>query len=139
MVNIWVCLVFFTQTLYSLGLLFLYILLFYLFFIFLYLFVFLFLSRGASASSYEPPSYYANGFGSRASNNFLYSTSSLSRMLSRSPEWAGVSQKEKEKLGLTLKDDGEFWWVLFASFFTTSHMSILAFMRHLSHFRISSN
>ena len=32
-------------------------------------------------------------------------------MLSRSPEWAGVSQKEKEKLGLTLKDDGEFWWV----------------------------
>ena len=78
----------------------------------LFYFPSIFVSRRASSalSSAEPPSYYSNGFGSR-SNNFVYSTSSLSRMLSRSPEWAGVSQKEKDKLGLTLKDDGEFWLV----------------------------
>lgn len=42
----------------------------------------------------------------------------------KSPEWAGVSQKEKEKLGLTLKDDGEFW-MPFDDFLTQfSEMSI---------------
>lgn len=45
-------------------------------------------------------------------------------MLSRSPEWAGVSQKEKERLGLSLKDDGEFW-MPFDDFLTQfSEMSI---------------
>ena len=45
-------------------------------------------------------------------------------MLSRSPEWAGISSKEKEKLGLTLKDDGEFW-MPFDDFLTQfSEMSI---------------
>lgn len=33
----------------------------------------------------------------------------LTRMLSRSPEWNNISEKEREKLGLTFNDDGEFW------------------------------
>ena len=40
---------------------------------------------------------------------YLYSCSSLTRLLSRSPEWANISEKEREKLGLTFNDDGEFW------------------------------
>jgi hypothetical protein len=79
--------------------------------IFLFLFFILFFSRGLDfgGASSSPPSYDSlNGCGSRY-NNGLYNTSSLSRMLSRSPEWANVSEKDKEKLGLTLKDDGEFW------------------------------
>jgi hypothetical protein len=32
---------------------------------------------------------------------YLYSCSSLTRLLSRSPEWANISDKEREKLGLT--------------------------------------
>ena len=27
----------------------------------------------------------------------------------RSPEWNKVTQAEREKLGLTFEDDGEFW------------------------------
>ena len=64
----------------------------------------------------SPPSYYSstcNGYGSNNSNfrenNFNYSTSSLPRMLSRSPEWTQIPNKEKDRLGLTVKDDGEFW------------------------------
>ena len=40
---------------------------------------------------------------------YLYSCSSLTRLLSRSPEWTNISEKEREKLGLTFNDDGEFW------------------------------
>ena len=40
---------------------------------------------------------------------YLYSCSSLTRLLSRSPEWANISEKQREKLGLTFNDDGEFW------------------------------
>ena len=41
---------------------------------------------------------------------YLYSCSSLTRLLSRSPEWANISEKQREKLGLTFNDDGEFWY-----------------------------
>ena len=30
-------------------------------------------------------------------------------MIGRTPEWLEIPDKEKEKLGLTVKDDGEFW------------------------------
>ena len=40
---------------------------------------------------------------------YMYSQSSLTRLLSRSPEWTSISDKEKEKLGLSFDDDGEFW------------------------------
>ena len=40
---------------------------------------------------------------------YLYSSCSLTRLLSRSPEWTNISDKEKEKLGLTFEDDGDFW------------------------------
>ena len=62
---------------------------------------------------------YGKGKSGTSSNNkcprdsitqaYLYSCSSLTRLLSRSPEWANISEKEREKLGLTFNDDGEFW------------------------------
>ncbi|XP_076054857.1 calpain-5-like isoform X2 [Oratosquilla oratoria] len=42
-------------------------------------------------------------------NGCVYSTSQLTKMYSRSPEWSKVSVAEREKLGLTFEDDGEFW------------------------------
>ena len=41
--------------------------------------------------------------------DFLYTCLSLTRLLSRSPEWANISEGQREKLGLTFSDDGEFW------------------------------
>ena len=41
----------------------------------------------------------------------LYSTSELTRLSSRSPEWKMITEKEREKLGLVTEDDGEFWYV----------------------------
>ena len=41
--------------------------------------------------------------------DFLYTCLSLTRLLSRSPEWANISESQREKLGLTFSDDGEFW------------------------------
>ena len=43
---------------------------------------------------------------------FVYSPEQLLRMNSRSPEWTKISNHEKEKLGLTFEDDGEFWYIL---------------------------
>ena len=43
--------------------------------------------------------------------DFLYTCLSLTRLLSRSPEWANISEGQREKLGLTFSDDGEFWLV----------------------------
>ncbi|XP_037777127.1 calpain-5-like isoform X1 [Penaeus monodon] len=42
-------------------------------------------------------------------SGFVYTTSELTKMYSRSPEWSKVSASEREKLGLTFEDDGEFW------------------------------
>ncbi|KAK8746452.1 hypothetical protein OTU49_017024 [Cherax quadricarinatus] len=42
-------------------------------------------------------------------SGFVYTTSQLTKMYSRSPEWSKVSASEREKLGLTFEDDGEFW------------------------------
>ena len=78
---------------------------------------------GPSApSAPSPPCYYANGFANRDLQ--LYSTSSLSRMLTRSTEWSRISNKEKEKLGLSLQDDGEFWMPLDDFLVQFSEMSI---------------
>ena len=35
----------------------------------------------------------------------------------RSPEWANITEKERERLGLTFDDDGEFWFVVILSHF----------------------
>ena len=77
------------------------------FFVYIFSAVCLHISRATSL----PPSYYSscNGYGGASSNNFNFSTNSLPRMLSRSPEWNQIPNKEKDKLGLTVKDDGEFW------------------------------
>jgi len=40
---------------------------------------------------------------------YSYSTKQLLHLDSRSPEWNIISKSEKEKLGLTVEDDGEFW------------------------------
>ncbi|XP_064113939.1 calpain-5-like isoform X2 [Macrobrachium nipponense] len=48
---------------------------------------------------------FSDGKGS----GFVYTTSQLTKMYSRSPEWSKVSASEREKLGLTFEDDGEFW------------------------------
>ncbi|XP_064113941.1 calpain-5-like isoform X4 [Macrobrachium nipponense] len=45
----------------------------------------------------------------RKGSGFVYTTSQLTKMYSRSPEWSKVSASEREKLGLTFEDDGEFW------------------------------
>jgi hypothetical protein len=42
-------------------------------------------------------------------NSFAYSPEQLLRITSRSPEWTKISNHEKDKLGLTFEDDGEFW------------------------------
>ncbi len=46
---------------------------------------------------------------SGAARNFWYRCLVLNRLLSRSPEWTNITEKEREKLGLTFNDDGEFW------------------------------
>ena len=46
---------------------------------------------------------------SSAARDYLYDCLALTRLLSRSPEWSNISEKEREKLGLTFNDDGEFW------------------------------
>jgi hypothetical protein len=33
-------------------------------------------------------------------------------LLFRSPEWNSISDRERQRLGLTFQDDGEFWSVL---------------------------
>ena len=43
---------------------------------------------------------------------------------SRSPEWRFIPESEKEELGLTFDDDGEFW-MSFKDF--TSHFDRLVF------------
>ncbi|CAL8072205.1 unnamed protein product [Orchesella dallaii] len=42
-------------------------------------------------------------------NEFAYTQEQLLNMNSRSPEWVKIPKSEKEKLGLTFEDDGEFW------------------------------
>ncbi|XP_037074982.1 calpain-5-like isoform X2 [Pollicipes pollicipes] len=44
-----------------------------------------------------------------AGHDYVYPTQSLSHMLSRSPEWSKISDSEREKIGLTFDNDGEFW------------------------------
>ena len=40
---------------------------------------------------------------------YAFPTSELIRLHSRSPEWQRISSAEREKLGLTFEEDGEFW------------------------------
>ena len=40
---------------------------------------------------------------------FAYTSEHLLQLNSRSVEWTKISKSEKEKLGLTFEDDGEFW------------------------------
>lgn len=40
---------------------------------------------------------------------YVYSAGELTRLHSRSPEWSRISSSERERLGLTFEEDGEFW------------------------------
>jgi len=62
-------------------------------------------STSTVSASAEKNSYTEHGL----RNGFAYSTEHLLRLNSRSPEWAKISKSEKDKLGLTFEDDGEFW------------------------------
>ncbi|XP_069692223.1 calpain-5-like isoform X2 [Periplaneta americana] len=44
--------------------------------------------------------------------DYAYSTSQLTRLLSRNPEWSKIKDTERERLGLTLDQEGEFWMPL---------------------------
>lgn len=50
--------------------------------------------------------------GSSSSSEFAYTVEQCLQFNSRSPEWTRISKSEKEKLGLTFEDDGEFWYVI---------------------------
>ena len=39
----------------------------------------------------------------------LYSARSLTVLLSRSPEWRSITARDRDKLGLVTRDQGEFW------------------------------
>ena len=39
----------------------------------------------------------------------LYSALALTSLLSRSPEWRSITARDREKLGLETRDQGEFW------------------------------
>ena len=39
----------------------------------------------------------------------LYSARNLTSLLSRSPEWRSITARDREKLGLVTRDQGEFW------------------------------
>jgi len=46
---------------------------------------------------------------SAVQNDYAYSTSQLTRLLSKNPEWSRIKDTERERLGLTLDHEGEFW------------------------------
>ena len=39
----------------------------------------------------------------------LYTARVLTSLLSRSPEWRSITARDREKLGLVTRDQGEFW------------------------------
>ncbi|XP_050718946.1 calpain-5-like isoform X2 [Eriocheir sinensis] len=67
-------------------------------------------------------------------SEFVYSTSQLTKMYSRSPEWSKVSASERQKLGLTFEDDGEFWMTFedFLEHFTDLSICFLINTKFLS-------
>ena len=66
-------------------------------------------SSTSNPNSNPTPAEKTISFESSHKNSFAYSTEQLLRMNSRSPEWTKISKSEKDKLGLTFEDDGEFW------------------------------
>jgi hypothetical protein len=44
-------------------------------------------------------------------NGYAYSTSHLTRLCSKNQEWSRIKDTERERLGLTLDHDGEFWYI----------------------------
>ncbi|XP_063244586.1 calpain-5-like isoform X2 [Bacillus rossius redtenbacheri] len=54
------------------------------------------------------------------SGEYAFSTSELSKLLSTNPEWAKVKDSQRERIGLTFNEEGEFWMPLedFVSHFT---------------------
>ncbi len=61
------------------------------------------ISPGAPSSS--------NNIKKVSKSHYAYTQEQLLNMNSRSPEWMKIPKSEKEKLGLTFEDDGEFWLV----------------------------
>lgn len=43
------------------------------------------------------------------SEEYAYSASQLTRLLSKNPAWAKVRESERGRIGLTVEHDGEFW------------------------------
>lgn len=54
-------------------------------------------------------------------SHYAYTQEQLLNMNSRSPEWMKIPKSEKEKLGLTFEDDGEFWLACNEHLNKTSH------------------
>ncbi|XP_049803377.1 calpain-5-like [Schistocerca nitens] len=48
----------------------------------------------------------------RSNKEYAYTTSQLTRLLSSSPEWSKVRESERERMGLTLDYETEFWMPL---------------------------
>jgi mannitol/fructose-specific phosphotransferase system IIA component (Ntr-type) len=44
-------------------------------------------------------------------NDYAYSTSQLTRLLSKNPQWSRIRDTERERLGLTLDHEREFWYI----------------------------
>ena len=44
---------------------------------------------------------------------FAYSTSQLTRLLSKNMQWSKIKDTERERMGLTLDHEGEFWYVFY--------------------------
>lgn len=42
-------------------------------------------------------------------DSYAYSTSQLTKLLSRNPLWAKIKESDKDRLGLTTDYEGEFW------------------------------
>lgn len=41
--------------------------------------------------------------------DYAYSTSRLTKLLSKNPAWAKIKESERTRIGLTIENDGEFW------------------------------
>lgn len=41
--------------------------------------------------------------------DYAYSTSQLTKLLSKNPAWAKIRESERGRIGLTIENDGEFW------------------------------
>jgi hypothetical protein len=65
---------------------------------------------------------------------FVFTHKHLSRMLSKVPEWSRLSDIEKQKMGLTIDDEREFWYVLLICLYFPSTIAVFYFRMPLEDF-----